>query len=80
MLHYKGLWLMGLIYLDEEPVVLLPEILDAGGQKYSLAAAITVQYQSLLEQPIKLILLLVSYAKELIPQNPLNVIMVMLDL
>ena len=59
MLHYKGLWLTGETYLDEEPVVLLPEILDAGGQKHSLVAAYTVQYRSLLEQAIKLTLPLV---------------------
>ena len=76
----KGLWLIRLAYLDEEPVVLLPEILDAGGQKHSLAAALTVQYQSLLEQAIKLVLLLGSYAKESIAQDLLNVIMVMFDL
>ena len=79
MLHYKGLWLRQETYLDEEPVVLLPEVLDAVAQKRGSIAALSTQYHSALEQAIKPILPLVSYAKE-IPQHPLNVTMVMFDL
>jgi hypothetical protein len=66
--------------LDEELVVLLQLVLDAVGQKHSLAAALIVQYHSLLEQAIKPTLLLVSYAKESMAQDPLNAIVVMFDL
>ena len=65
--------------MDEEPVVLLPEVLDAGGQKRGSIAALSTQYHSALEQTIKPILPLVLYARE-IPQHPLNVTMGMFDL
>ena len=79
----KGLWLTQETYfLDKEQVVLLPEVLDVVGQKHGLAAALTPQCLSVLVQVINGhgILLLVSYAKDSMAQDPLNVIMVMLDL
>lgn len=61
---------MGVTYLDEEPVALLPDISDALGQKHDLVAALIAQYHSVLEQAIKQALQLVWYAKESIPQDP----------
>jgi hypothetical protein len=66
--------------LDEEPVVWLQLVLDAVEQKHSLAAALILQYRLLLEEAINPSLPLVSYAKESMALDPLNVTMVMFDL